>query len=131
MIGVDTNVLVRYLVQDDPRQSAAARQFIENELSADNKGMISSIVFCEVVWVLSRAYEQPKERLLEVIRGILETDVFEVERRDCAWRAFYDFEEGKSDFSDYYIGEINRATGSVCTVTFDARAARSRLFRAL
>lgn len=131
MTGVDTNVLIRYLVQDDPQQSAAARRFIEEELSPENKGLVSSIVFCEVIWVLSRAYKQPKEKLLEVIHGILETDVFEVERRECAWRAFYDFEEGKADFSDYYIGEINRVLGADSTVTFDGNAAKSRLFKAL
>lgn len=128
MTGIDTNVLVRYLVQDDPRQSAIARRFIEKELSEENKGHISAIVLCEVVWVLTRAYKQPKERILKVISGILETDVFEVERRECAWRAFYDFEEGAADFSDYFIGEINRICGVDRTVTFDERASKSRLF---
>lgn len=131
MTGIDTNVLVRYLVQDDPRQSAIARRFIEEELSEENKGHVSAIVLCEVVWVLTRAYKQPKERILKVISGILETDVFEVERRECVWRAFYDFEEGSADFSDYLMGEINHLCGVDRTVTFDERASKSRLFALL
>ena len=81
MIGIDTNVLVRFIVQDEPKQSRVATKLIEASLSATNKGFISSIVLCEVVWVLKRLYRQPKDRLLLVVKTILETEVFEVEHR--------------------------------------------------
>lgn len=130
MIGLDTNVIVRYLVQDDPRQGRLADKIIERELSADCKGLIASIVLCEVVWVLKRAYRQPREKIAEVIRMILETDVFEVENRECAWRAYYDYDEGTADFSDCYIAEINKAKGAEATVSFDECALESKgLFR--
>ena len=122
MIGIDTNVLVRYLVQDDPRQSRLATAVIEKRLTPDNKGLVASIVLCEVVWVLKRAYRQPKDKLLSVVRMILETDVFEVENRECAWRAYYDYDEGVADFSDYYLAEINKSKGALKTVSFDDRA---------
>ena len=129
MTGIDTNVLVRYLVQDDPEQSALATKFIEGELSADNKGFIASVALCETVWVLARAYRQSKKTLLQVIRGILEAEVFEVENRDCSWRAYFDFDEGEADYSDYLIGEICKSKGAAATMTFDSRASKHRLFK--
>ena len=129
MIGIDTNVLVRFIVQDEPKQSQIASRLIENILSAENKGFISSIVLCEVVWVLKRLYRQPKDRLLLVVKTILEAEVFEVEHRDCAWRAYYDFDEGLADFSDYYLAQINKTHGASFTVTFDEKAQKHRLFK--
>ena len=129
MIGIDTNVLIRYIVQDDPGQSRIATRMIEENLSPENKGFIPSIVLCEVIWVLKRFYRQPKEQLLLVVKTILETEVFEVEHRDCAWRAYYDFDEGDADFSDYYIAQVNKVYGASFTVTFDETAQKHRLFR--
>jgi len=129
MIGIDTNVLVRFIVQDEPKQSKIATKLIETGLSAAKKGFISSIVLCEVVWVLKRLYRQPKDRLLLVVKAILEAEVFEVEHRDCAWRAYYDYDEGSADFSDYYLARINKTYGASFTVTFDERAQEHRLFK--
>ena len=129
MIGLDTNVLVRFIVQDDPMQSQEATYLIEKRLTSENKGFVSSIVLCEVLWVLKRAYRQPKEQLLVVVKLILEADVLEVENRDCAWRAYYDYDEGPADFSDYYIAQINKAHGASITVTFDDNALKHRLFK--
>ena len=129
MIGIDTNVLIRYIVQDDPGQSRIATRVIEENLSPENKGFVSSVVLCEVIWVLKRFYRQPKEQLLLVVKTILETEVLEVEHRDCAWRAYYDFDEGDADFSDYYIAQVNKVYGASFTVTFDETAQKHRLFR--
>ena len=129
MIGIDTNVLVRYIVQDDPKQSRVATKLIETSLSATNKGFISSVVICEVVWVLKRLYRQPKDRLLLVVKTILEAEACEVEHRDCAWRAYYDFDEGLADFSDYYLARINKTYGASFTASFDERAQKHRLFK--
>ena len=129
MIGIDTNVLVRYIVQDDPKQSKIATKLIESRLSIADKGFISSIVLCEVVWVLKRLYRQTKDRLLLVVKAILEAEAFEVEHRDCVWRAYYDFDEGLADFSDYYLARIDKSCGASFTVTFDERAQKHRLFK--
>ena len=130
MTGLDTNVLVRFIVQDDPVQSRIATELIENTLTPENKGFVSAVVLCEVIWVLKRFYRQPKEQLLLVVKTILETEVFEVEHRDCAWRAYYDFDEGDANFSDYYICQANKACGAPFTVTFDEIAQKHRLFKA-
>ena len=119
MISLDTNVIVRYIVQDDKVQSNKATEIIEGELSQERRGFISSIVLCEVIWVLARAYKQPKSKLLEVIRIIFETDVFELKHRSEVWRAYVAYAKGKADFSDYLIDEIGRSAGADKTVTFD------------
>ena len=128
MIALDTNVIVRYIVQDDKKQSKKSAEIIEGELSQENRGFISSIVLCEVLWVLARAYKQPKSKLLEVIRVIFETDVFELEHRSEVWRAYVAYAKGKADFSDYLIDEIGRSAGADKTVTFDTACSSQEHF---
>ena len=130
MIGLDTNVLIRYIVQDDLAQSAVANRVFESELSATNKGYVCPIVLCEVVWVLARAYKQKKAKLREVVRMLLLADFIEIGNRDAAWKALRDFEAGNADFSDYLIAAVNREEGANVTLTFDRCAAsENRLFR--
>lgn len=128
MIGLDTNVLVRYVAQDDAVQSALATRLMES-LARDRKGFVSAIALCETVWVLRRAYKQPKEKVLAVVKAVLEADVLEVEHRACAWRAYYDFDDGDADFSDYYLAEIAHSRDADFTATFDAAALKHRLFK--
>ena len=131
MIGLDPNVLVRYLVQDDPAQAEIANSIMESEISLDNKGFVSCVMLCEVVWVLKRAYKQPKARLLEVIRLMFETDSIEIERRAEVWRAYRAFAQGDADFSDYLIGEVAHSHGVEKVYTFDTSCADSGFFQVL
>ena len=131
VIGLDTNVLVRYLVQDDPVQSEIANSIMENEVSLENRGFVSCVVLCEVVWVLKRAYRQPKSRLLEVIRLMFETDAIEIERRAEVWRAYRAFVQGDADFSDYLIAEVAHSHGVDKVYTFDTSCADSGYFQVL
>ena len=128
MIGLDTNVVVRYLVQDDPAQSKIANRIFEHDITSSNKGLVSSIVLCEVVWVIQRAYKQKKAKLLEIVRLLLESESIEIEHRDSVWRALRNYEFGEADFSDYLLADINRTLGADTTVTFDAHAAENPLF---
>ena len=93
MIGLDTNVIVRYIAQDDPRQSAAATRIFEKRVTDKNHGFISCIALCETLWVLGRAYRQPKEKLLDVVTALLESDNLEIERRDQVWSALADLQK--------------------------------------
>ena len=129
MIALDTNVIVRYLVQDDAKQAALATRIFEREISRNNKGFISVIALCETFWVLGRGYKQPKEKLLQVLSTLLEIDNLELEHRDCVWGAYCDYEEGKADFSDYLLARIGKEAGADCTYTFDEKAQLHRLFR--
>ena len=126
MVALDTNVIVRYIAQDDPLQSAAATRVFEEVITDENHGFITSIAMCETIWVLSRAYGQPREKLVQVIEALLKADKLEVEHRDLVWGAMDDFRNGKADFSDYLIARIGKAQGASTTLSFDEKALKSK-----
>ena len=87
MIGLDTNVLVRYFTQDDEKQSKKATKIIENELSKDSPGYMSSVVFVELCWVLMRIYKVEKVDLAAIIHELLNSEDLQIEHREEAWKA--------------------------------------------
>lgn len=119
MKGLDTNVLVRYLVQDDPAQSSHASRYIERHCTADDRCLINDIVLCELVWVLESAYGYPKETIAGVLEKLLMTSGFEIADKNTAWAALNDYRAKNADFADCLIGRINHALGCTETVTFD------------
>ena len=126
MFALDTNVIVRYIAQDDPAQSAAATRIFEDIISDKNHGFITSIALCETLWVLSRAYGQPREKLVEVVEALLKADNLELEHRDLVWNAKEDFRNGNADFSDYLIARIGKPQGASTTLSFDRNALKSK-----
>ena len=131
MTGLDTNVLVRYIVQDDAQQSGVVTRFIENRCTARSPGYVSVPVLMELVWVLTSAYGHAKAAVVPVIRQLLRTAEFAVEDRQTVWTALRDFETGGADFADYLIARRNHAHGCTQTYTFDRRAARGPHFTLL
>jgi predicted nucleic-acid-binding protein len=119
MIGLDTNVLVRYLVQDDPEQGAAASRAIRAAVERQEPLFLCGIVLCEAVWVLETAYGHDREAIAPVLDRILLSDGFEVERRDEVGAALRAYGAGRGDFADYLIGHVNAARGCARTLTFD------------
>jgi predicted nucleic-acid-binding protein len=119
MKGLDTNVLVRYLTQDERRQSKVAEKEIEKAISRGEKLMIQPLVICELVWVLESAYNYGKPEIIAVLDQIMRTAQFEIIDKDTIWRALNDFYESKGDFADYYIGRANERSGATITLTFD------------
>jgi predicted nucleic-acid-binding protein len=128
--GIDTNVLVRYLVQDEPGQGRKATAFITKKCSADAPGLINRIVLCEVVWVLERAYQYPRNQVAGALDKILRTSQFKIEDHQEVWAALREYQTG-GDFADALIAAINRRLGCEYTVTFDRRAGRSSGFSLL
>jgi len=131
MKALDTNVLVRYLTQDDPRQAAIAAEEIEQAAAKDEKLLIQPLVLCELVWVLETAYDQGKVEILAVLEQIVRTRQFEVADKDTVWYALADYRQGKGDFSDYYLGRANERDGAPETLTFDRALRGSPRFRVL
>ena len=123
MIGLDTNVVIRYLVQDDKKQSAAATRFIEKSLTTDVPGYINYITLCEIVWVLQRCYGVTKQQLRDIIEGLLTTKQLIVENVEVAWKALRAYDANSADFCDALIGQANIHSGCEHTVTFDKKAA--------
>ena len=118
MIGIDTNVLVRYVVHDDARQAAIASDFIESTLSEDEPGWIARVVLCEFVWVLDGAYGYARGAIAETLARLLEVDRFRVESPALAWRALDAYRDG-ADFADALIALGNAHAGCDYTATFD------------
>jgi predicted nucleic-acid-binding protein len=129
MIGLDTNVLVRYIVRDDEKQSAAATRLIEAKCTTDNPGRVSSIVLCELAWVLTRGYGYSRAMVGRVIRRILAVQELQAEKPELAWQAVRLFEQGRADFADFLIGLSNRENKAEVTYTFDTKAVESDLFQ--
>lgn len=129
MIGIDTNILIRYIIQDDPIQSRLATKFLESNINKANPGFISQIVLCEIVWVLRRAYGYDKPIILQVLNQIIDTSEFIIENSESARQALRDFKEGNADFSDYLIGSANKYHGCEYTLTLDKKAAIHPNFR--
>ncbi|MFN2308138.1 MAG: PIN domain-containing protein [Gammaproteobacteria bacterium] len=122
MIGLDTNIVVRFLMQDDPHQAARATAFIEQQLSPENRGFISLVVLVEIAWVLRSCYGIDRETLIRTFRALLETRQLWLERPDLVVRTLRRFEDTPADFSDALIVELAHAQGCVETVSFDRKS---------
>lgn len=129
MIGLDTNVIVRYLVRDEPDQSAAALTVIE-ALTEDEPGFLSLVVVVELYWVLRRAYKVSTARCLELIAGLLDARELRIDQESTVRTALAASRDGL-DFADALVAESGRAAGCAHTVTFDRRAARLNQMRLL
>lgn len=124
MIGLDTNVVIRYLTQDDPKQAAAASRLFEGSLSADKPGYIALITLCEIAWVLADCYGADRSRIRAVIEGLLGSKQILVEDADLVWRALRASQDSTADFSDALVGQTMTARGCEKIVTFDKSAAK-------
>ena len=131
MRALDTNVLVRYLTADDPRQTQAVDRLFEACERSGEQLFLSILVLCETAWVLIRCYKQTKPTIIETLERILEAGLFVVEKDDLARRSIEDYRGGKGDFSDYVIGNLAHAAGCSATVTFDRTLAGAREFTLL
>ena len=130
MIGLDTNILVRYLTQDDVAQSKKANALIES-LSPEAPGFISHLSLVELVWVLQGCYGSNKKDIIQVLDTLLRTSGLMVEQADVVWQALRRYAEANGDFADGLIERVNHAAGCEYTATFDRDAAKSAGMRLL
>lgn len=124
MIGLDTNVLVRFFVSDDLAQSERAARFIESRCTIEHPGFVDRVALCEMVWVLSSGYGYGRREIGRVVEELLASRDIVLEDHDAVRRASRAFESGVADFADALIGLVNRAHGCEATATFDRKAAR-------
>jgi predicted nucleic-acid-binding protein len=124
VIGLDTNVVIRYLTQDDPKQAPLASRLFEHSLSAERPGFISLITLCEIAWVLAESYDADKSRIRGVVEGLLGSKQIVVEDADLVWKALRAWEKSSADFSDALLGASLAAQGCEKIVTFDRSAAK-------
>ena len=134
MIGLDTNVLVRYLAQDDAKQAAIATRLIERELSAAQPGFISLVVLVELCWVLKRLYAATEGELLGTVQDLLGAAQFLVESREvvqAATQRLVGLKSIRVGLADMLITEIANMQGCSYSVSFDKEAVRSAGMRLL
>jgi len=120
MLAVDTNVLVRYVMQDDAAQSARAATFLEDELPHRGGGYVSIGVVCEFDWVLSTRYRKRRPEVADALRRLLISDQLTFEHEAAVLRAL---DHDRVDIADAVIHEVGRVGGCKATVTFDRRFA--------
>ena len=123
MIGLDTNVLVRYIMQDDPKQSPKATLIIES-LDGVASGYVTLVSIVELVWVLSVSFELTRFQVAQALDGIIRTKQFKIESADQVIRALRVFKVGKSDFADCLIERSADSAGCEKTITFDVNASK-------
>ena len=124
MIGLDTNVLVRYIMQDDAKQSKLASRLIES-LTVEDPGFFPLVAVIELVWVLSSSFELVRAQVVSALEVLLQTKEIQVERAEVVWRAVRVYRDSSADFADCLVERSAAAAGCVRTMTFDRGAAKN------
>lgn len=124
MTGLDTNVLVRYVMQDDARQAARATALIES-FSAEEPGFVPVVTVVELVWVLAGSYGLARAQVAAALEALLRAKELVVERADIVTQALKRYGTGGADFADALIERLAVSAGCTATMTFDAGAAKS------
>ena len=123
MIGLDTNVLVRYIMQDDARQSPKANGLMES-LDGDHPGFVTMVSVVELYWVLTSCYELTGQEVKKALEALLRAKQIVVDRADQVLRALRAFEPGQADFADILIERTAFGAGCTKTMTFDVGASK-------
>lgn len=131
MIGLDSNILVRLIVGDDPQQMRKAERFLAEHCTSGKPGFINLVVLCELVWTLDRMYHFSRADTAKAISGVLHNAVLRVEAQEQVLIALGRFELQGYDFADALIALMNHAHGCDTTITFDRKAAKLNGFRLL
>lgn len=124
MLGIDTNVLVRFLVRDDEAQFEKARKLIKREVAAGRRIFVNQLVLMETEWVLRSRYAVPKNQIIAAISGLLDAPDVQFEDEPAIEEALFIWKDSTADFADCLIGAKNRRLGCRATASFDAKAAK-------
>jgi predicted nucleic-acid-binding protein len=132
MIGIDTNILVRYLTRDDEEQSGEVLRLFEQYSGIESSLYINNIVLCEIIWVLEAAYKYAKQDITNAIRLILQTPEFVFENHVTIVKVLYEYEQSNgADFSDILISFVNTDMGCEATYSFDKKSCKYGYFKEL
>jgi predicted nucleic-acid-binding protein len=130
MIGIDTNVLVRFLVGDDQEQSDRARRLIKREVGHGEPVLISLIVLLETEWVLRSRYGLTKAETLAALSSLLDAADLQLEDESSVEQAVFTWKDSRAEFADCLISAHHRTLGCRATATFDAKASKLAGFEA-
>ncbi len=124
MIGLDTNILIRYLTQDDPVQSAKATEILERRLTSNAPGFVSIVAMVETVWVLDRAYGSTAQEIATAVERLLQVEVLAIENEQEVFTAMVALKQGRGSFADALIAGLGARAGCMRTLTFDRKSVR-------
>jgi predicted nucleic-acid-binding protein len=124
MIGIDTNVLVRHIAQDDAKQSPRATRLIKG-LSSEDPGFVSLVSVVELNWVLEGAYDFTRAEILDVLETLLRSAEIVVERADIVFQALRAYRGSTADLADCLIAAFSKAAGCDRIMTFDVKASKA------
>ena len=124
MIGLDTNVLLRYLLGDDPAQSSRATEIVDGRLTEQDPGFVSLVSVLEIVWVLGSLYKRTRWEIADHIEMMLAADTLEVQNEQEVYEAVVALRNGRGSFEDALIGSLGVWRGCSATLTFDQDAAK-------
>ena len=124
MLGIDTNILVRFLVRDDEAQFEKARKLIKREVAAGRSVFVNQLVLMETEWVLRSRYAVPKNQIIEAISGLLDASDVQFEDEPAIEEAIFMWKDATADFADCLIGAKNRRMGCRATASFDVKASK-------
>ncbi|MEZ4298866.1 MAG: type II toxin-antitoxin system VapC family toxin [Polyangiaceae bacterium] len=128
MSALDTNVLVRFLVEDDASQSAAAKRILKAASDAGEMLFVSDVVLIEITWVLSRSYRVGRQGIHDVVGRLLQARQLSFRNRAVLLQALERYEKGKGDFADYVVFELAKEAGHDNLLTFDQALLREAGF---
>jgi predicted nucleic-acid-binding protein len=124
VIGLDTNILVRFIMQDDAKQSALATHVIETRLTAEDPGYVNVVAMAEMAWVLESSYRRTAREIAAAIERVLQLESLMVESEQDVFTAMIAVKEGRGTFADALIASLDAAAGCAATLTFDRKALR-------
>ena len=124
MLGIDTNVLVRYLIRDDHQQFEKARRLMKRAVDSGEPVLVSLLVLLETEWVLRSRYELSKPEILAAFSALLDVADLAFEDEPSMEQALYAWKDSTAGFADCLIGARNLRLGCEATATFDAKALR-------
>lgn len=130
MIGLDSNVIVRYMTQDDAIQSPIATRTFE-AFTPEKPGFVSIVTLIETVWVLRSFYDASRKQIQTAVEKLLRSRGVIVDRSDVVWVALGEYAGGNADLADYLIERLGHAAGCDYTLTFDHDAANTAGMRLL
>jgi predicted nucleic-acid-binding protein len=131
VIALDTNLLVRLLTNDDPRQAARIEAWLQENATAQQPAYIDHVVLCELAWVLERSYGYPRADVQRALLAVLAHDQLRVEAPSLVRQALALHETGPADFSDYLLAARAKAAGYSPVLTLDKKAAKTATHRLL
>lgn len=131
MKGIDSSVLLRYILEDDPQFSKTATRFIDEDCTVKEPGFVNLVVLVEVIWSLRRQKGNRKDAVVAVIRDMLESRSLVLEKEDIVMEALRQFEAGSAGFSDCLIACLNNHANARPTFSFDKDAIKTGIFAAI